>query len=326
MGSHHHHHPHDAGSAPGRPGGERRLVFSIVLNLLITVAEVVGGVLAGSLALLSDALHNFSDTTSLGISLAARRIAGRAATHEKTFGYKRAEIIGAFVNLVTLLLIAFYLIKEAVERFLDPQPVDGAVMLAVALVGLLANVLTALLLFREARGSLNIRSAFLHIVADAVSSVGVVLGGVLILVYDVYLVDPILTLLISLYILYHSYQMLRQTVDILMEGTPRHLNLDEVVASVQAIDRVLEMHHLHVWQLDEHETALEAHIVIDRRDLEDLEALKSAVKQRLHDAFGIHHSTLEFEVAPCEDHADPRCYDTNGDAVATAAGARLQPE
>ena len=312
MGHQHHHH-----HGEGR-GSERRLAFSIALNLVITVAEVVGGILSGSLALLSDALHNFSDTASLGISLVARRIGRREATSVKTFGYKRAEIIGAFVNLVTLVLIALYLIKEAVERFFNPQPIDGTIMLVVAVIGLAANVLTALLLFRDARHSLNIRSAFLHIITDAVSSVGVVLGGVLILYYDVYLVDPILTLLISLYILYHSYAMLRETIDILMEGVPKNIDLERIVAEVETLERVLGMHHLHVWQFDEKTVALEAHIVIDKNDLEHMEAVKRAIKHMLGEVFHIHHTTLEFEFAPCH---DPGCYEVHDAGAVPVASA-----
>lgn len=316
MGHHHHHHV----EAETR-SGERRLVLSIALNLVITLAEVVGGMLSGSLALLSDALHNFNDTASLGITLAARRIGRREATSDKTFGYKRAEIIGAFVNLITLVLIALYLIKEAVTRLFNPQPIDGTVMLVVAIIGLVANVGTALLLFRDARKSLNVRSAFLHIITDAVSSVGVVLGGVLIFYYDIYLVDPILTLLISLYILYHSYRMLRETVDILMESVPKNIDLDQIVAEVETLDRVREMHHLHVWQFDEHTVALEAHIVIDEADLEHLEAIKRAVKHTLGDVFHIDHTTLEFEFAPCDDYNDPGCYEPNEAEAAGVARA-----
>ena len=313
MGHQHHHHHIEV------RGSERRLAISIVLNLVISVAEIVGGLLSGSLALLSDALHNFSDTASLCISLIARRIGRREATSVKTFGYKRAEIIGAFVNLVTLVLIALYLIKEAVERFFNPQPIDGTIMLVVAVIGLAANVATAVLLFRDARESLNIRSTFLHIITDAVSSVGVVFGGVLILYYEVYLVDPILTLLISLYILYHSYEMLRETVDILMEGVPKNIDLVQLVAEVETLDRVLGMHHLHVWQFDEKTVALEAHIVIDETDLEHMEAMKRAIKHTLGEVFHIHHTTLEFEFAPCH---DPGCYEVNeAEAVRVASNA-----
>lgn len=306
-GHSHHHHGHHH-SHHHAPGSEKRLGWSIALNLLITIAEVVGGLLSGSLALLSDALHNFSDTASLGISLVARRMSRRAATQEKTFGYKRAEIIGAFVNLITLVLIAVLLIKEAVERLLEPQTIDGLTMLVVAVIGLLANVITAVLLYRDSKDSLNIRSAFLHIVADAVSSVGVVLGGLLIMFYNIPIVDALLTVFISLYILWHSYGMLRETVDILMEGTPKDLNVDHLLASIQEIDHVLDMHHLHVWQLDEQHTALEAHIVIDKAHLEQMETIKQAIKTELADHFGITHSTLEFELIPCGE-ADADCFE-----------------
>lgn len=302
---HHHHHAHP----PGPDGSAFRLVASILLNLLITIAEVVGGLLSGSLALLSDALHNFSDTSSLVISYVAQRIGKRTANPQKTFGYKRAEIIGAFINLVTLVIIALYLIKEGITRLFEPQSIDGPIMLIVAVIGLLANVFTALLLWRDARSSLNIRSAFLHIISDAVSSVGVVIGGILIWQYGFYLVDPILTLLISLYILVHSYRMLRETIDILMESTPAHLSLEHVIRAIEATDRVRDAHHLHVWQLDEAVTALEAHIVIDKQDLEQMEVIKRAVKHMLAERFAISHTTLEFETRPCSPATDERCYE-----------------
>lgn len=305
MSDHHHHAlPRDDS------GGGVRLAFSIAFNLIITIAEVIGGLISGSLALLSDALHNFSDTSSLVIAYVARRYARRAPDRLKTFGYKRAEILGAFVNLITLVLIALFLIKEGITRLLDPQPVDGPVMLVVAVIGLLANVGTALLLRRDAKHSLNVKSAFLHIIADAVSSVGVVLGGLLIMWYDVYLVDPILTLAISVYILYHSYEMLRRTVDILMEATPPGLDLDEVTRAVESLDHVVDMHHLHVWQLDDENAALEAHIAIAKGDLERMEEIKEAVKRLLAERFHIAHSTLEFEFVPCEPSAeDPKCFE-----------------
>lgn len=280
---------------------------SIALNLLITVAEFVGGLLSGSLALRSDAVHNLSDTVSLAVALFARRIAQRDPTARKTFGYRRAEVIGAFVNLVTLVLIAAFLIVEAVERLVEPSPIDGAIMLGVASVGLVANLATAGLLFRDAQGSLNIRSAFLHIVADAVSSVGVVIGGLLVVFYDVYLVDPILTLAIALYILYSSWGLLRQATDVLMEAVPAGLDLGAVDAAVRAVDGVADVHHLHVWGLDEHHAALEAHVVLDGGDLARMEAVKRAVKARLADDFDITHSTLEFEFEPCADAAAD-CY------------------
>lgn len=312
--SHSHGHGHPNASPPSESG---RLLVSIALNLLITVAEVVGGLLAGSLALLSDAVHNLSDTASLGISFAARRISRKEATAEKTFGYKRAEIIGAFINLVTLVLVALFLIKEAVERFLHPQPVDGSLMLTIAVIGLVANLVTAWLLFRGSRTSLNLRSAFLHIFTDGVSSAGVVVGGLLILYFDVYIVDPIITLAISVYLLIHSYQMLRVTIDILMEGTPRQVDIDAIVRDVRALDRVIDMHHVHVWQLDEHHVALEAHVVISDRDLPAMAEIKVRIKDQLARMHDVSHSTLELETIPCGPDADPHCYDhaASGTAV-----------
>ena len=276
MSNHHHHAlPRDDS------GGGVRLGLSIAFNLIITIAEVVGGLISGSLALLSDALHNFSDTSSLVIAYVARRYAQRAPDRLKTFGYKRAEIIGAFVNLITLVLIALFLIKEGITRLLDPQPIDGPVMLVVAVIGLLANVGTALLLRRDAKHSLNVESAFLHIITDAVSSVGVVLGGLLIMWYDVYLVDPILTLAISVPTL-----------------------------AGEALDHVIDMHHLHVWQLDDEHAALEAHITIEKGDLEQMEEIKEAIKRLLDERFHIAHSTLEFEFVPCDQPSDdPPCFE-----------------
>lgn len=306
MAHHHHHHHHGPDHAHDQ--GEGRLLLSVALNLLITIAEVIGGLVSGSLALLSDAVHNLSDTASLGISYATRRMGRRRPTARKTFGYKRAEILGAFVNLLTLVLIALFLIKEAVERFLDPQPIDGPVMLVVAVVGLLANLITALLLHRHAHDSINIRSAFLHVIGDGVSSVGVIAGGVLIIYFDFYLIDPLLTLGISLYLLYHSYHLLRQTADILMEGTPADVDLDAIVRDVRRVDHVQEIHHVHVWQLGEQQRAFEAHIVIDEADLERMESVKRAIKDLLTRVYQITHSTLEFESIPCHPETSPDCF------------------
>ncbi len=298
-----HHHPLQARA------GNRRLGFSILLNLSITVVEVVGGLFSGSLALLSDALHNFSDTSSLVITYVARRYANREATARKTFGYQRAEIIGAFINLVSLVLIALFLMKEAVERALAPQPINGPVMLTVAAFGLVANLLTAVLLRRDARHSLNIRAAFLHITTDAVSSVVVIAGGVFIYFFESYLIDPLLSFLISIYILFQSVHLLRDTINILMESTPASVDLAALREAVHAHPRILDMHHLHVWQLDEINTALEAHVVIAKQDLVQMETIKADLKRLLHDRFDIAHSTLEFELIPCDPALDPLCFD-----------------
>lgn len=297
----HHHHNHGDNQTEGR------LWISIILNFIITAAEFIGGIISGSLALLSDALHNLNDTASLGISLVARKISKQDANRDKTFGYQRAEIIGAFINLITLVIIAFFLIKEAIERFYDPQPIDGTVMFIVAVIGLLGNVITAILLHRSSKENLNIRSAYIHILSDAFSSVGVIIAGVLIIQYELYIVDTILTLIIAGYILWHSYYMLRKTINILMESTPANIEIPEIRQTMAEISGVLDIHHLHVWRLDEKNILLESHVVIDEDDMPHMESIKTSLKKLLSSNFDIHHSTLEFEFEPCEEHAESPC-------------------
>lgn len=299
--SHNHGHHHGVGQTEGR------LWISIILNFIITAAEFVGGIISGSLALLSDALHNLNDTTSLGISLIARKVSKKEANRQKTFGYKRAEIIGAFINLITLVIIALFLIKEGVERFYNPQPIDGVIMFSVAIVGLLGNVITAMLLYRSSKENINIRSAYVHIMSDAFSSVGVIVAGFLIIRYQLYVVDTILTLLIAGYILWQSYFMLRKTINILMESTPANLEIPEIQQAMAKVTGVLDIHHLHVWRLDEKNILLESHVVIDENDMNQMESIKSGLKKVLDTDFGIRHSTLEFEFEPCEDHAESPC-------------------
>jgi cobalt-zinc-cadmium efflux system protein len=296
---HHHHH--------GKDQTEGRLWISIILNFIITAAEFIGGMISGSLALLSDALHNLNDTTSLVISLVARKISKKEANRDKTFGYKRAEIIGAFINLITLVIIALFLIKEGVERFYNPQPIDGMVMFIVAIIGLLGNVITAILLYRDSTENLNLRSAYIHILSDAFSSVGVIIAGILILWYEVYIIDTILTLIIAGYILWHSYYMLRQTINILMESTPADIQIPNVQQAMTEVNGVLDIHHLHVWRIDEKNILLESHVVIDEENMGQMESIKSALKNLLSTDFDIHHSTLEFEFEPCEEHHESPC-------------------
>jgi cobalt-zinc-cadmium efflux system protein len=294
--NHHHHHPNVDDSSIWK------LWVSILLNLTITLAQVIGGIIANSLALLSDAVHNFNDSMSLVTTLVTKKIAKKGASSSKTFGYKRAEIIGAFANLITLVIVALFLIKEGIERFVDPQPIDGLTMFWVAMIGLAANLITAALLWKNSKDDINMRSAFIHILSDALSSVGVIIGGWLIIQYNWYIIDTILTLLIGSYILWHCYHMLRETIEILMEAKPENINIDELKLEMAGVDKVCDVHHIHVWRLDEHSTLLESHIVIEKEDLDEMETIKSSIKKLLHDKFEIYHSTLEFEFEPCNDH------------------------
>lgn len=295
----HHHHGEDT--------TEGRLWISIFLNLVITVAEFVGGILSNSLSLLSDALHNLNDTASLGISLVARKISQKEADRDKTFGYKRAEIIGAFINLITLVIIALFLIKEGVERFYNPSEIDGLTMFVVAIIGLLGNVITAVLLFRKSQDNINIRSAYIHILSDALSSIGVIITGWLIIRYQLYIIDTILTLVIAGYILWQSYFMLKKTINILMESTPHDIDIKNIRTMMEQVDDVLDIHHIHVWRLDEQNILLESHVVIDEQNLANMETIKTRLKKLLKSDFNISHSTLEFEFEPCEAHDEIPC-------------------
>ena len=305
-------HGHSEGHAVhghGQHAGTTRLVLAIVFNFLITAAEVAAGIVAGSLTLLADAAHNASDTASMGVSLMARRVARREPDRRRTFGYERAELIGAFINLVALVVIALYLMVEAGHRLFEPRTIDGRLMLIVGAITLVGNVLTARVLYKPSKGSLNIQSTFVHIVADALGSVAVVLGGWLIASYGWTVVDPILTAAIAVYILAHSYKMLRETISILMESAPRDFPLEKMRRALEATSHVCDVHHVHVWRLDENETAMEAHVAVEGVDeLAALDALKAEIKQMLRTEYGVGHATLEVEHGACTDETGEKAF------------------
>lgn len=286
---------------------DRSLVLTLGLNLLITVAELIGGILSASLALISDALHNFSDAASVGITLGARRISRKDADKQRTFGYSRAEVISGFVNLITLILVSLYLVVEAVIRFIHPQPINGGVMFVVATIGLVANVASTLLLHNSSRENINLRSIYIHLLSDAFSSMGVIIAGLLILKYHLYIIDTILTLLIAAYILIESIPMLREIIHILMESSPQELAIESVVTEMSKLDGVKDIHHVHIWNLDEKRVLLEAHVRIDKEDLDRLEQIKRQLKLILSKTFGIQHSTLEFELQNCHGQPENDC-------------------
>jgi cobalt-zinc-cadmium efflux system protein len=292
---------------------DRRLVLAIGLNLLLTLFEVAAGLVAGSLALLADALHNFNDCASLLIALVARRIARRPSDRQRTFGYRRAEIIGALINLTILAVVGLYLIYEAVARLVEPQQIDGWLVVAAAAVALVIDIATAALLFAMSRGNLNLRAAFVHNLSDAFASVGVIIAGAMILWYRIFWIDAVVTLAIAAYILWQSFSMMGRSIHILMEGAPGDVDPDILTNDLQAVPGVVEIHHLHLWELDEHHRALEAHIVVDEVHLGRWTEIKQQIKLCLWERFGIHHSTLEFEApgedacAPCRPGGQPHC-------------------
>ncbi|SMX45514.1 cation diffusion facilitator family transporter [Actibacterium lipolyticum] len=288
--------------------GDRRVAVAVAVNLLLTFAQIVGGVISGSLALIADAIHNFSDAISLIIALVARRVARRPQDEVMTFGYGRAEVVAALVNYTTLFVIAFYLIAEAVMRMLDPPGVDGWIVVIIAGIALAVDAVTAALTYAMSKDSLNIRAAFLHNVADALGSVAVIFAGTLILLYDWRLIDPLVTLGIALYILWHAGREVLPVIRILMLGSPDAPQLSDVREQVNAQAGVEDAHHMHLWQIDEHRTAFEAHLVV--KDGADFADVTERVKAMLAQRFNIFHATLELEtsasgcadIAP--DHAD----------------------
>lgn len=284
--SHHHHHA-DLDS------GDKRVAWAVAVNILLTLAQIVAGVLSGSLALIADAIHNLSDALSLVIAFVARRIGKRPADARMTFGYGRAEVVAALVNYTTLIVVAIYLAAEGIERLFNPQQVEGWIVVVVAGLALLIDTVTALLIMRLSRDSANMRAAFLHNVADAMGSVAVIAGGTLILLYDWRLVDPLVTLLISGYILWHSWQGVVPVIRILMLGTPPETDLNQVLTALRAVPGVASLHHVHLWHMQEHEAALEAHVVLDGSVPPEL--VKHALKDLLRHQFGVSHSVLELE-------------------------------
>ena len=275
--------------------GIRRLILALFVNLVLTIVQVIGGIISGSLALIADALHNFSDAASLLIALIARKWAEKPADENRTFGYKRAELIGAMINLTTLIMIGIYLLFEAVMRVFDPEPIAGWVVVIIACVALVIDVITAALTYAMSKDNLNIRAAFLHNVADALSSVAVIIAGTLIILYEWYIVDTVCTFLIAGYVLFHGYVEIKSVIRILMQSVPIGIDINEVTKKLEEIENIKEVHHLHVWELNEHDRSLEAHVVISESGYQDAEIIKGHIKDILNESFQITHSTIEFE-------------------------------
>jgi len=289
--------PHDhAGHAHLDPeSGDRRVSLAIWANALLTVAQVLGGLVSGSLALIADALHNFSDMASLVIAFAARKIARRPADARMTFGYSRIEVVAALINYTTLIIVGLYLVYEGGMRLIEPPEIEGWTVVSLGAVALVVDALTAWLTFSMQKGSVNIRALFLHNLSDALASVGVVAGGALILLYGWWIVDPLVTLVIAGYILWISAREIGGPVRTLMLGSPPGIDNAAVIDAVRGIDGVADVHHVHLWQMQENEAALDCHVVLTASGWQRAEEAKDAIKRMLVERFAITHSTLEFE-------------------------------
>ena len=275
-----------------------RLLFVIILNFVITVAQIIGGLVSGSLSLISDALHNFSDGVSIIISYLAIKVSRKEKDTSKTFGYKRATILAALLNSSVLIVIAILLFKEAYDRFANPQMVNGGLVIWVALIGLFANLVGMLLLRKNAKGDLNLKASYLHLLSDTLSSVGVIIGGILIYFFNFYWVDPLLTILIALYVLVESYQIVKKAVQILMQGVPANIDIDAIVEELEATDSIVNVHHVHIWSLDEKSINFEAHVIIEDMPVSETQKIDNEI-ERLLERYGINHITLQFECECC---------------------------
>ncbi|WP_053970804.1 cation diffusion facilitator family transporter [Mangrovimonas sp. ST2L15] len=282
---------------------DRNLMISIVLNILITAAQVVGGLVSGSLSLLSDALHNFSDVISLIVSYIASKLSKQKASFNRTFGYKRAEILAAFVNASTLIIVAFILIKEAINRFQDPQTIDSGLVIWLAILAIAFNGFSVLLLKKDSNHNLNLKSAYLHLLTDMLASVAVLVGGLLMKYYELFWVDSLLTLLIALYLIWVGFDLLKSSTRMLMLFTPDYIDIKEVVRTVNKLPKVKKLHHVHIWNLSDHELHLEAHLDLEENmSITEFDELLHRIEMELHEKFDINHVTIQPEF----DKNDPK--------------------
>lgn len=283
----------------------KNLVYSIVLNLLITIAQLIGGVISGSLALISDALHNFSDVLSLLFSLVAHKLSRKKATENITFGYKRAELIAAFVNASTLVIVAFILIYGAIERFFHPKPIESGLVIWLAILGIIVNGLSVLFLQKDAEHNINMKSAYLHLLTDMLASVAVLVGGLLMKFYGWYWVDSLMTIAIAIYLIVVGTKLLIESTKMLMLFTPESIDIKELVNEVHKIPGVKKLHHIHVWNLNDDELHLEAHLDCSKDiKMSEFNELLEQIEHVLFDQFHINHINIQPEFKKEEDSKD----------------------
>lgn len=287
MGQGHSHHHIDPDT------GDKRVAAAVGINLVLTFAQIVGGIVSGSLSLIADAVHNFSDAVALIIAFVARRIARKPPDAVMTFGYGRIEAVAALMNYTTLIVIALYLVYEGIMRLLDPSPIAGWIVVIVAGIALAVDLATAALTYTMSKDSMNIRAAFLHNLADAMGSAGVIVAGTLVLLYEWTWIDPVVTLLIAGYILWHAFSEMPGVIRLLMLGAPAHVDTHAVIDAMRDVPGVISVHHVHVWMMGEHHNAVDAHVRVDPGA--DGKAIRRRLKAMLAKQFALGHSTLEVE-------------------------------
>ncbi|HOQ80082.1 MAG TPA: cation diffusion facilitator family transporter [Candidatus Cloacimonadota bacterium] len=290
---HHHHHIDPEAISPSQ------FRFVALLNFVITLAEFIGGFLSGSLALVSDAVHNLSDTISIVLSYLAYKISKKTNDHKRTFGYKRAEVIAAFINSTSLIIISVYLLYEAGKRLYNPEEIKGWLMLIVATIGLISNLISMLLLHKSSKHNMNIKSAYLHILGDTISSVGVILGGIAIILWKIYWIDPLVTALIAIYIAKESIGIIKTTSNIIMQGAP-NVFLPDIQEDITKIPDVENVHHVHAWMINENTFHFEAHIEVKDKMVSELNPIYDEIRSILTEKYNFNHITIQFECRLCQ--------------------------
>jgi len=289
--SHSHNHSHGHSDFKGR-----NLLIAILLNIFITVAQIIGGLVSGSLALLSDALHNFSDVLSLVISYVANRLSKKKASFQKTFGYKRAEILAAFVNAASLIVIAVLLIIEAVERFQNTQNIKSNLVIWLSIIAILGNGFSVLLLKKDSESNMNLKSAYLHLLTDMMASVAVLVGGFLMKFYQIYWVDSVLTFVIAVYLIFLGFDLLKDSAKVLMLFTPDSVPIKKIVNEINAFKPIKNVHHVHIWQLNDDEIHLEAHIDFSEDiTLSQFEKILHDIEELVLHKYDINHVNIQPE-------------------------------
>lgn len=306
-------HNHDLMQPAQGQGMTRGLIIGIALNMIIVAAEVVIGLLANSLGLLSDAVHNFTDIAALAIVWFAFAQAKKPPTPVKTFGYHRTGILTALINSLVMVLVTAWIFYEAYQRFMSPQPVGGALVMVTAGVALVANLAVVAILRSQGSRDLNIRSAMLHLLGDAATSAAVVIAGLIIIATGWYPVDPLVSVILGLAILWGAWKIIEETLEIFLEEAPRAVDVNRVVAEMKAEDGVLDVHDIHVWTIGSELYALSAHVLVEDIKVSESNRIMNDLREMLSQDFGIVHSTLEVESSPCE-IGGPYC-DINNHAV-----------
>ena len=286
--THNHSHNHDL--------KDKNLMISILLNIVITVAQIIGGLISGSLSLLSDALHNFSDVLSLLVSYIASKLSKKKASVNRTFGYKRAEILAAFINASTLIIVAIILIIEAIERFKNPQVIESNLVIWLAILAIVVNGFSVLLLKKDSVNNINIKSAYIHLLTDMLASVAVLIGGLLMKYYALFWVDSVLTFLIALYLIWVGYDLLKTSTKMIMLFTPEHIDIEALVASINQLPKIKKLHHVHIWNLSDNELHLEAHLdLTENVTITEFDTILHTIEKLLHEQYDINHVTIQPE-------------------------------